>query len=115
MLFPAISPRSPHDVFEACDMTGAYVSHDGGSSWRMFNLGGVVRSFTLDPNDARTYCARTSGGYRGRGRALWRSTDAGDTWRLVYPDPASITGVFENDDSATNILASSASLQGTIE
>jgi len=78
--FPAINPQNPSDIFVACDMTGAYVSHDGGSSWRMFNLGQVAKGFVFDPSDARTVYTRT-------GSALWRSTDRGDTWRLVYPDP----------------------------
>lgn len=38
--FPAINPLNPHDIFIACDMTGAYVSHDGGSTWRIFNTSG---------------------------------------------------------------------------
>jgi photosystem II stability/assembly factor-like uncharacterized protein len=115
MLFPAINPRNANDILVACDMTGAYLSHDGGSSWRMFNLGGVVRSFAFDPNDALTYYALTAGQYGESGRALWRSVDAGDTWRLVYPDAATVTGIFQNDDHAMNIIASSASLPGTIE
>jgi hypothetical protein len=115
MLFPAINPGNPNDILVACDMTGAYLSHDGGSSWRMFNLGGVVMSFAFDPNEALTYYARTAGQYGGSSRALWRSIDAGDTWRLVYPDAATVTGVFQNDDHAMNIMASSASLPGTLE
>ena len=114
-LFPAISPGQPNDILIACDMTGAYLSHDVGTSWRMFNLGGVVMSFTFDPNDARTYYARTSGQYGESGAALWRSIDAGDSWRLVYPDPASVTGIVQNDDHAMNIFRSSAALPGTIE
>src|SRR6202030_938599 len=46
---------------------------------------------------------------------LWRSTDTGDTWRLVYPDPRTVTGVFQHDDHATNIIASSAVSPGAIE
>jgi photosystem II stability/assembly factor-like uncharacterized protein len=106
--FPAINPQNPNEIFVACDMTGAYVSHDGGSSWRMFNLGNVSRRFVFDPNDTHTV-------YAISGRALWRSTDAGDTWRLVYPDPPTVTGVFQHDDHATNIFASSADLPGAIE
>ena len=115
MLFPAIHPRNPNDILVACDMTGAYLSHDGGSSWRMFNLGGVVKSFVFDPNDAMTYYARTAGEVGASGPALWRSIDAGDTWRLIYPDAATVTGVFQNDDHAMNIIASSAALPGSIE
>jgi hypothetical protein len=114
--FPAFNPQNPNDIFEACDMTGAYVSHDGGSSWRLFNLGAVVKGFVFDPNDARTVYARTAGEHsEGRGGALWRSTNAGDTWQLVYPDPAAVTGVFENSDHATSFIASSADDPGEIE
>jgi photosystem II stability/assembly factor-like uncharacterized protein len=112
---PAINTGNPKDVFVACDMTGAYLSHDGGNTWRMFNLGGVVVSFVFDPTDARIYYARTSGQHSaGRGGALWRSTDAGDTWRLIYPDPASVTGVLASDDHASNSIGSSAKLAGEI-
>ncbi len=114
--FPAINPQNPNDVFVACDMTGAYVSHDGGSSWRMFNLGQVAKGFTFDPSDARTVYTRTAGERAdGRGGALWRSTDAGDTWRLVYPDPSTVTGVFQNSDHGTNYIASSADTPGEVE
>jgi photosystem II stability/assembly factor-like uncharacterized protein len=115
MVYPSVSRGEPHNILFASDMSGAYVSHDNGSSWRMYNLGGVVRSVTFDPTNARTYYARVSGGYRGRGRALWRSIDAGDTWRLVYPDPAIVTGILQNDDHASNNIATSTPLPGTIE
>jgi len=83
--FPAINPLNPADVFVACDMTGAYVSRDGGTSWRMFNLGQVAKGFIFDPSDVRTVYTRTAGERSdGRGGALWRSTDAGNTW----PSPA---------------------------
>src|SRR4029450_2201138 len=49
MTHPTISPHDPNVVLVGCDMTGAYITHDGGESWRMFNLGTVVSSFALDP------------------------------------------------------------------
>ena len=38
MISPTISPHDPAVVVEHCDMTGSYITLDGGQSWRMFNL-----------------------------------------------------------------------------
>src|ERR1700687_1540915 len=76
---PAISPHDARVVVEGCDMTGAYITRDAGQSWRMFHLGGVVESFAFDPRDRQVLYAANG--------ALWRSEDAGGTWRLVFPDP----------------------------
>ncbi len=38
MIAPTISPHDPSLVLEHCDMTGGYITHDNGNSWRMFNL-----------------------------------------------------------------------------
>src|SRR3984957_15834077 len=81
MFHPTISPHDPNTVLLNCDMSGAYISHDGGKSWRMFNLRGVVEFFVFDPRDKNTIYAQASG--------LWRSQDNGETWNLIYPKPAS--------------------------
>jgi len=77
---PTISPHDPRVVLVACDMTGAYLTDNGGESWRMINLGSVVSSFAFDPGDRNVIYAGTAG--------LWRSADRGRTWRMVFPDPA---------------------------
>ena len=69
MYHATVNPRDPNEVLVACDMTGSYISHDGGHSWRMFNLRGTVRFFAFDPVQPRTIYAGT--------QALWRSTDDG--------------------------------------
>ncbi len=80
MIRPTISPHDPKVVVEGCDMTGAYITRDGGESWRMFNLGTVVSAFAFDPKDASVIYAAAS--------ALFRSEDGGRTWRMLFPDPA---------------------------
>lgn len=89
---PTISPHDSSLVLVNCDMTGAYISHDAGATWRMFNLRGRVRFFAFDPVSPRTIYAQTTG--------LWRSDDTGATWRLIYPDPQQVTGISKEGDHA---------------
>src|SRR5439155_20890293 len=100
MFNPTVSPHDPNTVLISCDMTGAYITHDGGQSWRMFNLRGVVRFFVFDPLDPRVMYAQATG--------LWRSTDAGDTWKLVYPKPEKITTIVMRSDHADEDLVTNA-------
>jgi hypothetical protein len=79
-LHPTISPHDPKLAVEACDMTGAYITRDGGESWRMFNLGTAATAFAFDPKAPATIYAGAS--------AVFRSDDAGQTWRMLFPDPA---------------------------
>ena len=92
MFHPTISPHDPNVVLVGCDMTGAYLTKDGGKSWRMINLRGVTQFFVFDPSNANTIYIYSMG--------LWRSTDAGATWALVHPNPKSVTGIAMLDDHA---------------
>ena len=92
MFNPTISPHDPNTVLVSCDMTGSYITHDGGRTWRMFNLRGVVNFFVFDPLDPKTMYAHATG--------LWRSTDGGERWNLVYPNPSDVKGVKMNSDHA---------------
>jgi len=92
MFHPMISPHDPNTALVACDMSGGYVTHDGGKSWRMFNLRGVINFFAFDPVNSKTLYAGT--------RALWRSTDDGETWNLVWPKAESIREIEMNNDHA---------------
>src|SRR5664279_344232 len=76
---PAVSPVDPNVVLVSCDMTGSYISIDGGESWRMFNLRGVTRFFVLDPLDSNIIYAATD--------SLFRSNNKGKTWELILPKP----------------------------
>jgi photosystem II stability/assembly factor-like uncharacterized protein len=98
MFNPTISPHDPNTVLISCDMTGSYITHDGGHTWRMFNLRGVVDFFVFDPLDAKTMYAHATG--------LWRSTDGGEQWNLIYPSPSAVKGVkMDSDHSDELILA----------
>ncbi len=98
MFNPTVSPHDTNTVLVSCDMTGSYITHDGGKSWRMFNLRGVVNFFAFDPKDPNTMYAHATG--------LWRSTDGGKLWKLVYPSPSAVKGVkMASDHSDEDILA----------
>lgn len=91
VMHPAISPFDENCVFTNCDMTGAYVSYDGGSNWRMFNLWTVPADFEFDPRNPNVVYA-ASKGYRhsqdrGSGLSLlYRSEDKGKHWQIIYPE-----------------------------
>jgi photosystem II stability/assembly factor-like uncharacterized protein len=63
----------------------------------MFSLRSVVGAFAFDPSDARVI-------YAGN-QALWRSSDKGRTWAMVFPDPAKNTVEHQNGDHAEYSLA----------
>ncbi len=91
VLKPTISPFDENFVMTHCDMTAAYVSTDGGENWNMKNLWNVPEDFEFDPVDSNTVYAATRGFRhsedRGSGLSiLYRSTNKGKSWKIVYPD-----------------------------
>jgi photosystem II stability/assembly factor-like uncharacterized protein len=93
---PAISPHDASVVLLGCDMTGAYVTGDGGASWRMINFGSVPTAFAFDPS-------RPQALYAGA-EAVYKSEDAGRTWRMVLPDPAKNTVAKPIGDHGDRVL-----------
>ncbi len=94
-----IRPVSPHNseyAYVACDMTGSFVTYNGGLSWRMFSLRGPVKYFVFDPVDTNIVYANSI--------ALFRSIDRGNTWNIVYPGPAEIKGIVAKGDHAEEII-----------
>ena len=89
---PVVSPHDTKTVMARCDMTGTYISKDGGDSWRMINTRGGTHFYVFDPGDPNTIYAGALG--------LLRSTDAGKTWNLIYPDPAKVKEIVMPDDHA---------------
>lgn len=99
---PAVSPYDSNRVLVACDMTGSYLTSDGGQSWHAFNLRGRVRWFVFDPNEKNVVYARSIG--------LWRSLDGGYTWSLLYPNPEKVSAIEISDDHAAESLRTSEPL-----
>lgn len=89
---PAVSPHDSNLVLVGCDMTGSYISENGGASWRLFNLRAPVSFFVFDPLNPQVIYASA--------HDLWRSTDRGRTWKLVYPPPDSVKRLTMPDDHA---------------
>ncbi len=106
MFNPAISPHNSNLVFVSCDMTGSYVTENGGDSWRMFNLRDVIHAYHFDPNDPNVVYANAG--------ALFRSTDAGKTWNVVYPHPSEIVGIVSKGDHANEVLVTKDSTRRNV-
>ncbi len=96
MMAPQVSPHDRDLVVMRSDMMPAYITRDGGRTWRMFHLGSGVRFFAFDPSSPKVIYAQAAG--------LFRSEDAGRSWRLVYPDAASLTAVAMAGDNAAPTL-----------
>ncbi len=98
MIAPTISPHDPRVVVEHCDMTGAYITEDGGNSWRMFNVRTGIESFAFDPSNPKRIYAGNA--------ALSRSDDGGQTWLMLFPNPAKGTVQHRNGDHGDYSLTS---------
>ncbi|HEU4635001.1 MAG TPA: hypothetical protein VFS41_02405 [Edaphobacter sp.] len=106
MYHVTINPLDAREVLLSCDMTGAYISHDGGQHWRMFNLRGGVRFFGFDPLQRGTIYAATD--------VLWRSQDDGKTWQMVWPKPSTVRAILMDSDHADETAVAEPNPVGTI-
>ena len=85
-----VSPHHPDTMVVSCDMTAGYITHNGGKSWREFNLKSRQYAYAFDPVKPDTLWVGTSG--------LFRSRDNGDTWHLIFPHPSQLKGETRLDD-----------------
>ena len=88
---PTISPFDENFVMSHCDMTGTYISYDGGKNWKMKNLWNVPEDFEFDPVDQNTVYVATRGFLHSEDRGsgislLLRSDDKGEKWSIIFPD-----------------------------
>ena len=115
----AIDPSDPKTLYLGTASGGIWKSEDAGYSWTPKSDGLAslaIGAITLDPNNPKRiiagtgeYISATNTGYYGRGVLL--STDGGDSWSQVSPQPfflKSFTRIRFNpqDSTGQHILAS---------
>ncbi len=108
--YPAVSPHNPKVAFVSCDMTGSYSTTNGGLSWRMFTLHGVIHNYVFDPLDSSVVYALV-GNHSG---GLFKSEDAGNTWKLLYPAPEDVTGIVAKGDHADEVMVTKDSTERNV-
>jgi photosystem II stability/assembly factor-like uncharacterized protein len=106
LFHPTVSPHDSRTALVACDMTGAYLTRDGGATWRIFNLGEPVQFFVFDPLDANAIYAGAGGG------GLFRSGDAGASWKRFFP--RQVEKITMGDDHASGYLYTTGQPRGEV-
>ncbi len=110
------------NIYKPTNERGVYKSADGGKSWKQVlfvnNQAGAV-DLTFDPNNPRILYASTWRAQRtpyslssgGKGSALWKSTDSGETWTEIsknegFPkDTLGIIGVSVSPVNSERVFA----------
>lgn len=100
---PAINPSDPKNVFVSSDMTGSFVTYDGGEKWRMFNLRSVTKFYSFDIKDANIV-------YAGTSDLLFKSIDKGVSWETIYPLSKDIIAIHSQGDHANEVIITKDSL-----
>lgn len=108
MFNPSINPMDSNNVYVSCDMTGSYVTYNGGDNWRMFNLRGMTKFYVFDgknPNIA----------YTGTSNLLFKTKDKGFSWEVIYPEPEEIVSIHGQGDHANEVVVTKDSILVQIE
>ncbi len=100
---PTISYHTPDNFLIRCDMTGAYLTQNGGESYDIINFPNGSSCFAYDRNDAGVVYIGSS--------FLSRSTDGGDTWQRIFPKQNEIVSeTYSGDHAGYRIQATAESL-----
>ena len=92
MLFnPQISPHDPDLFTVLADMGGMYISYNSGETWERKYFKNVVNTTCFDPN-------REGVIYAG-GAGLYRSTDNGKSFQIVFPNEDDIIEMHTNGEA----------------
>ncbi|HLA40383.1 MAG TPA: hypothetical protein VJ417_10315, partial [Candidatus Glassbacteria bacterium] len=90
--FPTFHPINPDRIAIRCDMTGIYLSSDGGSSWKMHNLPSGTSAFAFEEDNPEVVYVGATG--------LYRTENFGGSLELLLPPAADTLGRRYADDHA---------------
>lgn len=100
---PTFSFQNPEKFLLRCDMTGSYVTGNGGESYQQINFANGASSYAYDPGDSNTLYIGSS--------MLNRSVDGGKTWETIFPQKNEIKKeVYMGDHANYYIEVSDGSL-----
>lgn len=89
---PTFSYFNQNTFFLRCDMTGSYLTKDGGVSYKQINFDNGASSYAFDPKDSnKIYVGST---------ILNRSVDGGKTWQQLFPKKSEIIKEYYSGDHA---------------
>ncbi|MBN9662301.1 MAG: hypothetical protein J0H49_29150 [Acidobacteria bacterium] len=98
MFLPVVSPHNPKLIMVTTDMSGVFLSKDGGDTWRSIHLRTKAFFTAFHPVDPqRLFISNRLG--------LYESRDQGVTWSLFYPDPGQVRGIQYSDFPPSESLA----------
>ena len=105
---PTFSYSNTDKFLIRCDMTGAYLTNDGGESFAQINYPNGSYSFAYNPLDSNTV-------YIGS-RGLNKSSDGGKTWDRIFPFKDDIIKEeFVGDHASLNIITKENSVYNIME
>ena len=92
VFIPTFSFEDPEKFVLRCDMTGSYLTNDGGNSYQQVNFAGGASCYAFDPNEPNTIYIGTA--------LLNKSTDGGKTWEPFFPKRTEIIREIYQGDHA---------------
>ncbi|MCW3118408.1 MAG: exo-alpha-sialidase, partial [Chitinophagaceae bacterium] len=90
---PTFSYHSAENFLLRCDMTGSYLTKDGGQSYQQINFANGASAYAYDPEDSSTI-------YIGSA-VLNQSKDGGKTWQVIFPKKEEIVNAIYTGDHAS--------------